>query len=408
MFVYVLNKDGKPLMPCSPAKAKKLLKTNKAKVKHITPFTIQLLYGSSGYKQEITLGLDTGSKYVGFSATTDKTELLSGELLLRDDVSAKIQVRKTERRSRRTRKLRHRKPRYNNRIRRFNKNLLPPSYEVKIQEHITMVNKIIGILPITKIVVETADIDKKNFWNTLKNNSYNNKRLRILERDNFTCQICGKSLDSNPNIRLEIHHIESRITGGNAFNNLITLCSDCHTKVHNKEVKLDAYRGKSRRDISFMRVMKSNIIVRLRKEIDVEIEETNGFITKSQRELISIPKSHINDAYCISGNIYAKRCDLSFIVKAVRHHNRQIHKMKIIKGGKRKLNKSEKYVFGYSLFDKVLFNGEKYFVWSRRKEGGFKLKGVNTDKTIEWASYKKLRLLERGSNYIIKEVRVLD
>lgn len=72
MIVYVLNKYGEPLMPCNPCKARKLLKQGKAKVKRTEPFTIQLLYGSSGYKQDITLGIDAGSKHIGVSATTKK------------------------------------------------------------------------------------------------------------------------------------------------------------------------------------------------------------------------------------------------------------------------------------------------------------------------------------------------
>ena len=61
---YVLNRHGQPLMPCSPAKARHLLNDGKAKVVKITPFTIQLLYGSSGYKQDITLGVDAGHKFL--------------------------------------------------------------------------------------------------------------------------------------------------------------------------------------------------------------------------------------------------------------------------------------------------------------------------------------------------------
>ena len=87
MFVYVLNKDGKALMPCKPQKARKLLKNNKAKVVNRTPFTIQLLYGSSGYKQQINLGVDAGSKYIGLSATTEKNELFKAEVELRQDIS---------------------------------------------------------------------------------------------------------------------------------------------------------------------------------------------------------------------------------------------------------------------------------------------------------------------------------
>ena len=73
-------------MPTSPAKARRLLKSGKAKVIKRTPFTIQLIYGSTGYKQPITLGVDTGYKHVGLSAVSDNKELLSSEIKLRTDI----------------------------------------------------------------------------------------------------------------------------------------------------------------------------------------------------------------------------------------------------------------------------------------------------------------------------------
>ena len=70
MLVYILNKEGKPLMPCKSVKARIMLKSKKAKVIHREPFTIQLLYGSSGYKQPVTLGIDAGARYIGVSASS--------------------------------------------------------------------------------------------------------------------------------------------------------------------------------------------------------------------------------------------------------------------------------------------------------------------------------------------------
>ncbi|MDO5826426.1 MAG: RRXRR domain-containing protein, partial [Methanosphaera sp.] len=99
MLVYVLNKHGKALMPCKPRKARKLLEANKAKVVKQTPFTIQLLYGSSGYKQEINLGVDAGSKYVGLSATTETKELFKATVELRNDISKLLDSRRSLRRS---------------------------------------------------------------------------------------------------------------------------------------------------------------------------------------------------------------------------------------------------------------------------------------------------------------------
>ena len=76
MLVYVLNNDGKPLMPCKSVKARILLKERKAKVIRREPFTIQLLHGSSGYKQPIILGVDAGAKHIGVSASTKQKGII--------------------------------------------------------------------------------------------------------------------------------------------------------------------------------------------------------------------------------------------------------------------------------------------------------------------------------------------
>lgn len=145
MLVYVLNQNGKPLMPCSSSKARKLLKENKAKVVKIEPFVIQLLHGSSGYKQEITLGVDAGSKVIGLSATTKSKELYSAEVQLRNDIVELLSTRRQNRRNRRNR-LRYRKPKFLNRVKSKNKGWLAPSIENKIQTHLTVVSKVYKIL----------------------------------------------------------------------------------------------------------------------------------------------------------------------------------------------------------------------------------------------------------------------
>ena len=81
MLVYIINKDGKPLMPCRPQKARKLLKAGKAVIVKYQPFTLKLKFGSSGYKQPVTLGLDAGSVHIGASASTKKQELYRKALM---------------------------------------------------------------------------------------------------------------------------------------------------------------------------------------------------------------------------------------------------------------------------------------------------------------------------------------
>ena len=159
MLVYVLNKNGQPLMPCESSKARKLLKQNKAKVIKREPFTIQLLYGSSGYKQGINLGVDAGSKHIGLSATTEKKELYASDIELRNDIVGLIATRKELRRTRRNRKTRYRQPRFNNRVHSKNKGWLAPSIEQKIQCHFKVIENAHKILPITKIIVEVASFD---------------------------------------------------------------------------------------------------------------------------------------------------------------------------------------------------------------------------------------------------------
>jgi len=113
-MVYVLSIEGKPLMPTKRhGKVRRLLKQRLAKVVRVKPFTIQLLYETTNYTQPVTLGIDSGYNYIGFSAITEKEELISGEVKLRSDISELIKERRMYRRIRRSR-LRYRKPRFDN------------------------------------------------------------------------------------------------------------------------------------------------------------------------------------------------------------------------------------------------------------------------------------------------------
>ena len=104
-------------MPCSPCKAKRLLRSKQAKVISRQPFVIQLLYGSAGYLQPITLGVDVGSKDIGFAAIANGKTLYASEIKTRKDVHKKMVRRASYRRVRRSRKCRYRAKRFNNRRR---------------------------------------------------------------------------------------------------------------------------------------------------------------------------------------------------------------------------------------------------------------------------------------------------
>ena len=157
MYVYVINKHGQPVMPCRPRTARVLLQKHKATVVKQVPFTIRLLYGSSGYKQSISLGMDAGSRYIGIAATTEKKVLYAEELSPRNDVVKLLSVRRQNRRTRRNRKTRYRQARFDNRVHSKHKGWVAPSVKIKIQEHISAVRRIQKMLPISEIHIETAE-----------------------------------------------------------------------------------------------------------------------------------------------------------------------------------------------------------------------------------------------------------
>jgi len=101
-------------MPTTPARAWKMLKNGKAKVINRTPFTIQLNFETKEYTQAITLGVDSGSRKIGISASTDKEELYVAEVELRNDIVDLLSDRRQYRRTRRNR-LRYRQARFQNR-----------------------------------------------------------------------------------------------------------------------------------------------------------------------------------------------------------------------------------------------------------------------------------------------------
>ena len=310
IYVYVVNKNGKPLMPTSPAKARRLLKAGKAKVVKRSPFTIQLIYGSSGYKQDIKLGVDTGYKHVGLSAVSDAKELFRSEVELRTDIPKLLSERRQYRRTRRNR-LWYRKQRFLNRG--IKAGWLAPSVQHRLDSHIKAVDFVKSILPVTEITVEAAAFDiqeiknpdisgveyqngvQKNFWNV---------REYVLYRDGHTCQHCGKS-----NTVLNVHHIESRQTGGDRPDNLITLCESCHKAYHKGKIELKIKKHKAFKAETVMSILRWKIVNKLR-ELGNTVSITYGYLTKSARIALKLDKSHSNDAFCIAGGSGQERTDV--------------------------------------------------------------------------------------------------
>ena len=406
MLVYVLNKDGQPLMPTGRCgKVRRLLRDKKAKAVKRCPFTIQLLYEAETNTQPVTLGVDAGSKHIGISASTEDKVLYEADVELRDDIVKLLSTRRENRRTRRNRKTRYRKPRFNNRKRA--EGWLAPSVQQKVDCHLQVIANVHKYLPITKVVIETASFDIQKIRNPeIRAEEYQqgdqlgfwNIREYVLFRDGHQCQCCkGKSKDPI----LNVHHIESRKTGGDAPNNLITLCETCHKGYHAGTVRLPRtiHRGMSFRDAAFMGIMRWAVYNCL-KELYPDVHLTYGYLTKNTRIITGLPKEHYIDARCISGHPNAEPLGYVFYQKKIRSHNRQIHKSTISRGGYRKLNQAPYTVFGFRLWDKVIYKKEECFVQGRRSSGYFQLKRLDGSTVTPAVSYTKLRLVETRKHYI--------
>lgn len=157
MLVYVISKDGQPLMPTRRfGKVRRMLRDKKARVVSRCPFVIQLLYRTAAsVTQPVEVGDDAGSKHNGLSAVAiypgDRSaEVYASEVQMRSDITKLLSTRREFRRSRRSRKTRHREPRFDNRVHSKHKGWLAPSVENKIQAHIRELEYICSILPVTK------------------------------------------------------------------------------------------------------------------------------------------------------------------------------------------------------------------------------------------------------------------
>ena len=347
-------------------KVRRLLRDGKAHVVRLQPFTIQLDFDTTEYKQEVDLGIDAGSVHIGVSAPTKKEELFSAEVILRTDIVSKIATRRELRRTRRGRKTRYRKARFSNR----KGQRIAPSVRNKVDMHLKIIRMVHNILPITKTTIEVAQFDAQKIKNpSIEGEDYQkgeqmgfwNVREYVLARDGHTCQHCkGKSKDPI----LNVHHLESRRTGGDAQNNLITLCETCHKAYHRGEFELKIKRGTSLRDAAVMNIMRWEVYNRAKEEFS-NVHLTFGYITKHTRITNNVEKTHCADAFCITRNVNAKRSPSYYKCRCVARHSRSLHVVKPKKGGVRRSAVASHWIGKTRLqrFDTVSWNGIKCFIF---------------------------------------------
>jgi hypothetical protein len=328
--VYVLNLQGKPLMPCSYAKSKRLVKKGAAKVISRSPFTIQLTFECENSTQDITLGIDTGAKNIGFSAVSEKSELLVGTLKLDAKTKKRLESRAAYRQNRRSR-LWHREPRFNNRA--IPKGWLPPSIQRKYQTHLTLINKIKSILPVSDIIVEIGKFDIQRLENpdiksidyqqgTLYD--YHNMASYLKAVQKNKCPFCKQNFKSGEPKAIHHRHRRGDIERSNRPEGLILFHKKCHIKLHAKgrEKEFQNVKVNSYKQSAFMNIINKKFL-----EDVPDLKTTFGYVTFVNRNKINLEKTHYNDAFVIAKGNTQERIK-SIEITQVHRNNRvlQINK----------------------------------------------------------------------------------
>jgi 5-methylcytosine-specific restriction endonuclease McrA len=366
-------------MPCSPAKARKLLQLGKAKVARKCPFTIQLLFGSSGYKQEVVASIIPNSSTIGMAAKSNGECIYSSEILVRQDIPKKMKRRQIYRRSRRNRKTRYRKSRFLNRK---SDRRCTPTVNSKIESHIREINRVKKLLPVSKWVIVKASKVEGHFKDGSLDEQWLNLQRQTFERDGFKCRHCKKG-----GKELHAHHIIARQDGGeDTLDNLVTLDKECHVAYHQGKLELKIGKHKFRGKID-------TELAILRKSLDIiNSENTFGFQAKAKRKLLGLDYSPSNDACAILEVIPQN----TFLVRCVSEGDYQRTR------GVRSQQKIPKNkIMGFNRYDKVEYENNIYFIKMRMSTGYFKLMDICNQDVPSVISGRKLKLLGRRKSCLI-------
>lgn len=319
MAVFVLGKDGKPLMPCSEKRARLLLERNRAVVKRIKPFVIQLKDRDQDNceLQDLEVKIDPGSKFTGICLSRTENKVVNVlnlfELEHRGQlISRKLKARAAMRRARRNRNTRYRKARFLNRTK--PKGWLAPSLMHRIETTMSWITRLIRWSPIATLALERVKFDMQKMQNPeIQGTEYQRGTLfekevmeYLLEKWNHKCMYCNIE-----NVPFEKEHLIPRSKcGSNRISNLGLSCRKCNQAkgsltldefLFNKPELLKKIKASLKRplkDASAVNATRNKLLAEMLKT-GLAVETGTGAQTKYNRKLYRIPKTHALDAACV-------------------------------------------------------------------------------------------------------------
>jgi 5-methylcytosine-specific restriction endonuclease McrA len=414
---FVLDTNHQPLAPCSQRRAKKLLRSGKAAVFRLFPFTIILKHAvTNPILPSLRLKIDPGSKTTGFAIVNDNTGevVWAAEIEHRGDkVKASLDSRRAVRRSRRSRKTPYRKARFDNRTRKAG--WLPPSLESRISNIITWVGKLLRLCPVQSISQELVKFDLQLIDNPeIAGIEYQQGELAgfelreyLLEKFGHKCAYCQAE-----NVPLQLEHITPRSRGGtNRVSNLTIACNPCNQKKGNLTAEefgypqIQALAKAPLKDAAAVNATRLELFRRL-LATGLAIEVGSGGLTKYNRSRQGLTKSHWVDAACVGVSTpkQLKVADVKPLkIKAAGHGSRQMCRMDRY-GFPRTSKKAGNKFFGYSTGDivkAVVRTGKKVGTYlgkvAVRASGYFNI--VTKEGTIQGISQKYCTIVHLRDGY---------
>ena len=338
-YVFVLDANRKPLTPCKPSLARKLLKVGKAKVFRLYPFTLLLKKEVTQDPQSVTLKIDPGSKVTGLAILLDSSLIWVAELTHRGQaIKTSLESRRSLRRGRRSRHTRYRQARFLNRTK--PKGWLAPSLRHRLETTLTWVNKLSKLAPVKTIFQELVRFDLQKIENPeISGVEYQQGVLAgyevreyLLNKWERRCAYC-----SAENVPLQVEHIHPKASGGTKrISNLCLACEPCNTKKGTQDIKI--FLAKKPDDLKKIlaqakRPLKDATAVNSTrwalfdglKETGKVIITGSGGLTKFNRIRLELPKTHFFDAACVGDtpNI-SVLANQPLNIKATGHGSRQM------------------------------------------------------------------------------------
>jgi len=310
MLVFVVGTEQRPLSPCHPARARRLLSAGKAAVWRRYPFTIILKRAvPDAQPAPLRLKIDPGSRTTGLALVHD----VSGQVVWAAELAHRGQriheallARRALRRNRRQRHTRYRPMRFDSR--RWPDGWLPPSLESRISNVLTWVDRVRRYAPVGALSQELVRCDTQLLENpAISGVDYQQGTLAgyevreyLLEQVQRGCAYCGAT-----DVPLQVEHIVPKARGGTKrVSNLAIACEPCNpakgqqpaAEFGHPEVQAQAKCPLS--DAAAVNASRWALYRRL-QPTGLPVQVGTCGCTKGNRTQRGLPKAHGIDAACV-------------------------------------------------------------------------------------------------------------